>query len=85
LQKTGIINFIGGIIMENVLHIKKGMVFDTETGTQEIIRPYGNCYIVHNYNENGIYTGASYLTYREIINRFSDITGKAYARIVFDK
>lgn len=67
------------------LHIKKGYWIDTVTGHQEIVAQYGStCYIVHNYDENEVYTGASYLTDREILRAEHDRSGKAYNVVQYD-
>ena len=62
------------------LYVKKGFQLDTPTGQQEIISQYfgPTCYIVHNFDEDGNYTGASYITDREIIQKYYDMTGKLY-------
>ena len=66
------------------LQISSGYWIDTPTGHQEVISQYGpTCYIVHNYDENGTYTGASYLTDREIIHAEHDRTGKVYNVVEF--
>jgi len=68
-----------------MLHIKKGHWIDTETGHQEVISQYGDTsYIVHNFDENDQYTGASYLTDREILKRYHEQTGKVFDFVILD-
>ncbi len=69
-----------------ILHISSGYTIDTPTGCQKVDRQYGDtCYIVDNYDLDGNYVGASYLTDREIIHAHHNMTGKAYDFVVFDK
>lgn len=61
------------------LCIKKGITFETETGSQTIIGRHGSTsFIIHNFDSDGNYTGASVLTDREIIHKYHDMTRKLY-------
>lgn len=69
---------------QKMLFIDKGFCLDTPTGKQKIIRQYGStCYIVHNYDKNGVYRFASYVTDREILQKYYDMTGKKYNCVWF--
>ena len=71
--------------MNRTLYIKKGFSLDTETGRQEIMQQYGStCYIVHNFDENDMYTGASYLTDHDIMRKYFDMTGNVYTSVVME-
>ena len=69
------------------LYVKKGMCLDTPNGYQKIIDKHisDTCYIVHNYDGNGIYTGASYLTDREVARKYYDMTGKFYDFVMMEE
>ena len=68
-----------------VLHIEKGYWIDTEEGHQEVVARHGSTsFVVHNYDENGKYTGASILTDREIIHHHHDCTNKLYDMVELD-
>ena len=67
------------------LHVHGGFCLDTPEGHQAIVAQHGpTCYIVHNFDPYGRYTGASYLTDREIIHKWHDMTGKLYDTVEFD-
>ena len=67
------------------LHIEKGYWIDTTTGHQEVIARHGSTsFIVHNFDENGNYTGASIRTDREILHSHHDMTGKMLDQVDFD-
>lgn len=68
-----------------ILHIKKGYWIDTATGHQEVVASHGDTsFVVHNYDENDRYTGASILTDREIIHYHHDSTRKLYDAVELD-
>ena len=70
--------------MNRTLFITKGFSLDTPTGRQEIMQQYGStCYIVHNFNENDIYTGASYITDKEVLQKYYDMTGHKYTNVFY--
>ena len=70
----------------NTLHITKGYWIDTPTGHQEVVSQYGDtCYIVHNYDADDRYTGASYLTDREILHAEHDRSGKVYTGVEYGR
>lgn len=66
------------------LTINKGYWIDTPTGHQEVVAQHGpTSFTVHNFDENGMYTGASILTDREIIHYHHDCTRKLYDTVEF--
>lgn len=67
------------------LRITKGYWIDTEEGHQEVQHKYNdsNRFLAHNYDENGKYTGASYLTDQDILSAEHNYSGKAYGRVEF--
>ena len=66
------------------LFVHRGFCLDTPEGHQEITTQYGpRCYIVHNYDADDNYTGASYLTDREVILKWYDMTRKLYDTVEF--
>lgn len=68
------------------LHIEKGYRIDTPTGHQEVMSQYGEtCFIVHNYDTDDRYTGASYLTDREILHAEHERTGKVYTSVEYNQ
>lgn len=68
------------------LYITKGYLIDTPTGHQEVVSQYGEtCYIVHNYDADGNYTGVSYITDREILHAEHDRSGKVYTGVEYDR
>lgn len=70
--------------MKRTLYVNKGFCLDTPSGYQKIMQQYGStCYIVHNYDENDTYLFASYITDREIIHKYHDMTGIMYSEVVF--
>ena len=67
-----------------VLRITKGYWIDTKEGHQEIQSQYGpSCFVAHNYDETGKYTGESYLTAPEILSAELNYSGKAYDLVEF--
>lgn len=67
------------------LHIVKGYWIDTPSGHQEVVAQHGETsFIVHNYDEDGQYKFASYLTDREILHAEHDRTGQIYNLVVFE-
>ena len=57
------------------LTITKGYRLDTPTGHQIVVAQHGpTSYTVHNYDEDGTYTGVTILTDREILRYHHDCT-----------
>ena len=68
-----------------ILHISKGYRIDTTTGYQLVVARHGSTsFVVHNYDDEDHYTGASILTDREILHNEHDCTRKVYDLVELD-